>query len=113
MNEAERRSAKPKNIKQTTLRLMRYMKPYKFRFIIVIIAILLSSLSGAFGSYYIGEVLINQCIAGNMQDKLTIVIINLALVYVVGIIASLVYNRVMIVIAHKILNVNFKDKYFF
>ena len=62
--------------------------------VLVIISILVSSFSGAFGSYYIGEVLINKCIAGNMEDQLLSVVFILGSVYLAGIIATLIYNRV-------------------
>ena len=62
MNEAERRSAKPKNVKQTTLRLLSYLRPYRVKFTFVIIFILLSAFAGAFGAYFIGEKLINESV---------------------------------------------------
>lgn len=106
MNEAERRSAKPQNIKQTTLRLFSYLKPYSFRFCVVIVLILVSALAGAFGSYFIGEKLINQCIKynpGNMELLIKTILI-LITAYLIGIFSNLFFNRIMIVIAHNILN---------
>ena len=60
MNEADRRSAKPKDIKATSLRLLSYLKPYTLQFAVVIVFILLSSITGAYGTYFIGEELINK-----------------------------------------------------
>ena len=106
MNEADRRSAKPKNILNTSKRLLGYLKPYKLKFILVIIAILLSALVSAFGSYYVGEIIINECIKGNPHNYELLIkaILLLVAVFTVGIIASLYYNRTMIVIAHRIMN---------
>lgn len=106
MNEGERRSARPKNAKQTILRLLSYLKPYKVKFTLVVIFILLSAIAGAFGSRYIGEVIVNKCIGENPgnTDLLIKSIVILASVYCVGIISTLLFNRIMIVIAHSMLN---------
>ncbi|MBQ7307225.1 MAG: ABC transporter ATP-binding protein [Clostridia bacterium] len=106
MNEAERRSAKPKNVKQTSLRLFSYLRPYRVKFTFVIIFILISAFAGAFGAYFIGEKLINYCIKDNPGnvDLLIKTMLILIAAYVTGILSNLFYNRTMTTIAHHILN---------
>ena len=106
MNEAERRSAKPQNLKKTSLRLIAYIKPYKWQFIFVLLMILLTSVIGSFGSHYIGENIINACIKDRPNDYQFLLqsILILASAFLIGIISAYLYNRIMIVIAHKILN---------
>ena len=41
--------AKPKNAGRTILRVLSYLKEYKFRFIIVLICILIGSVAGVIG----------------------------------------------------------------
>lgn len=106
MNEAERRSARPENLGKTSLRLLSYLKPYKFRFTLVLISIFLSALAGAYGSYFIGEKIINYCIKDN-PNNMDILVKSISIligIYVVGIVSSFIYNRTMILIAHSILN---------
>ncbi len=92
---------KAKNPKQTFGRLLGYMKPYRGTMILVIICILLSSLATALSSYSL-EPLINNYIAPLVGSEnpdyvsLIIFLAGMAVVYVIGIVSSFLYNYLMV-----------------
>ena len=90
----------PKTIK----RLLSYMKPYRGRLVFVMICILLSSLASAASAMFL-ESLIDDYIMpmlGEDQPVFTGLIhalCTIGVVYIVGILATLFYNRTMVTIA--------------
>lgn len=89
-------------------RLLSYIgKGYKLKFCFVIFFIIISSLAGVAGSLFI-EILIDDYIAPLMGSENPVftplfrAILIMALIYVIGIIANLLYNRFMITIAQGI-----------
>ena len=92
---------KAKNPKNTILRLLSYMKPYRVTMVFVVICILLSSLASAISSYSL-EPLIEDYIKPMSGSKnpdfapLIKFLIGMAIVYVVGIVSSFLYNFLMV-----------------
>ncbi|MGN0166303.1 MAG: ABC transporter ATP-binding protein [Lachnospiraceae bacterium] len=88
----------------TVKRLLSYMKEYRGRLVIVIICILLSAVASAASSMFL-QVLIDSYIVPLLGENnpvftgLIKALIVIAVVYLVGIIATLIYNRVMVSIA--------------
>lgn len=95
---------RPKVSSNTVKRLLSYIFHYKLRFFFVLICILISALTNVASSLYI-ETLIDDYIspllldANPVFDALLRSILTMACVYAVGIICSLLYNRLMVTIA--------------
>jgi ATP-binding cassette subfamily B protein len=94
--------------KKTIKRLMQYFKKYRFKFSIVLICIILSSAASVAGSIFI-KVLIDNYISPLLLSSnpvfagLLKALGFMASIYIVGIISSLIYNRIMVTIAQGIL----------
>lgn len=99
---------RPKVSSNTVNRLLSYIFHYKLRFFFVLICILISALTNVASSLYI-ETLIDDYIspllldANPVFDALLRSILTMACVYAVGIICSLLYNRLMVTIAQGVL----------
>ncbi|MBR2986913.1 MAG: ABC transporter ATP-binding protein [Clostridia bacterium] len=52
-----RMKGKPKNAKATVLRIMSYLKPYRFRFVLVFFCMFLSTVTSLFGSYMLAPII--------------------------------------------------------
>ena len=91
---------KAKNPKQTMLRLLSYLKPYKGTMILVVVCILVSSLATALSSYSL-DPLINDYIEPLIgQDnpaysKLAGFLVVMAAIYLLGIVSSFLYTFLM------------------
>ena len=92
----------------TLKRLLGYLSVYKTRVILVVICILLSAIANVMSSLFIQR-LIDDYIspllleANPVFDALFRAIVQMACIYVIGILASLIYNRTMAVISQGIL----------
>ena len=92
---------KAKNSKKTLLRLLSYLKEYRFRFVFVFVCILLTTLAGVKGSLFLRE-LIDDYITPLLAQKnpnfsgLLNAIFQMALIYLAGILTNLMYNLVMV-----------------
>ena len=95
---------------KTVLRLLKYVfTTYKLQFFIVLVAIIVSSIASVLGIQFIQRLIDNYIVPliGNQNPDFTLLlqaILNMAVIYVVGIVASYVYNRLMINISQGILN---------
>ena len=90
-----------KNPKKTLSRLFGYMKPYKGTMIVVVICILLSSFATALSSYSLDPLINNyiQPLTGSTDPDFTPLIrflCTMALIYLVGIGSSFLYNYLMV-----------------
>ena len=96
------------NTGKTIKRILSYMKKYKFRFIFVLICILLSAVANVAGSMFIGTLIDDYItpLLGSTNPVFTGLlkaICVMGIVYVVGILATLFYNRTMVSIAQGVL----------
>ena len=92
---------KAKNPKQTILRLLSYMKPYRGTMILVILCILIGSLATALSSYSLDPLINNYIVPLTGQenpDYLPLVrfLVAMGIVYVLGIVSSFLYNYLMV-----------------
>ena len=100
---------KNKNKGNTTKRLLSYIgKSYKLYFAIVIICILFSAIAGVIGSLFLRVVIDDYITPLLTQDNpvftgLLRVVLGMATIYILGVIATLFYNRMMVTIAQGIL----------
>ena len=92
---------KAKNPKKTLLRLLSYMKPYRFTMILVVVCILMASLATALSSYSL-DPLINNYITpmSGVENPdfapLIRFLVYMAAVYLAGILSSFLYNFLMV-----------------
>ena len=92
---------KAKNPKKTLLRLLSYMKPYRFTMILVVVCILMASLATALSSYSL-DPLINNYIKpmSGVENPdfapLIRFLVYMAAVYLAGILSSFLYNFLMV-----------------
>ena len=99
---------KPKPNKETIKRLLSYFGEYKVQFTIVIICIIISALVGVAGSMFL-QTLIDDYItplllqANPVFNELLKVIIIMAGVYFIGVMATFLFNRLMVNISQGIL----------
>ncbi|MCD7866064.1 MAG: ABC transporter ATP-binding protein/permease [Clostridiales bacterium] len=97
-----------KDVRGTTKRLLSYLGIYKARFILVICCIVFSAITTALASLFI-QSLIDDYILPLLSAEnpdfsgLLAYIIRMAVIFAVGVVAAVIYNRVMVTIAQGIL----------
>ncbi|MEA4973314.1 MAG: ABC transporter ATP-binding protein [Candidatus Metalachnospira sp.] len=99
---------KLKNAGTTIKRLLSYIGDYKFRFIFVIICIIISAVVGVMGSMFIKTVIddfITPMLSTGSTDfsGLLSAIIKMGIIYVIGILATLLYTRTMVAISQGVI----------
>ena len=92
---------KAKNPKKTLARMLSYLKPYRFTLVLVVICILLSSLATALSSYSLDPLIEDYIKPLSSQENpdfapLVKFLIGMAIVYVVGIVSTFLYNLLMV-----------------
>ena len=98
-----------KDNKKTIKRLLSYItKEYKFRFFLVVVCILISAIAGVMGSMFIRIVIDDYItpLSGQSQpvfSGLLKAILSMGVVYLLGILATLFYNRIMVSISQGVL----------
>ena len=103
-----KKPSRPQVNPNTLKRLLGYLSVYKTRVVLVIICILLSAIANVMSSLFIQR-LIDDYIspllleANPVFDALFRAIVQMACIYVIGIVASFIYNRTMAVISQGIL----------
>lgn len=108
---------KPKLDSKTAKRLMGYIfKEHKAMFFIVLVCIVISSISSVMGSLFIKNLIddyITPLLAESnpVLDGLFNAVVTMAVVYVVGVLASLLYSQLMVTIAQKVLK-DIRDEMF-
>ena len=108
------RKNRPKNLKQTIQRLFVYIRPFKVRFAFVVIFVILSCGANVAGVYFL-KPLINNYISpyiGQQNPDLSNFVnalMLMACIYMIGIISTYMYNRLMMTISLKVLNNIRKD----
>ncbi len=109
--------SKPKNVKQTVKRLLGYVMQKKIQLVIVLVFLLISSLAGVAGTYMLKPVVnsLVPLIGTNPGVAQMSVFIKLLLlmcaIYLSGVVASYVANRLMVYISNGILNTVRRDMF--
>lgn len=98
----------PKDAKKTLKRLMSYLGKYKFRLILVMVMILVSAFASAASSMFMGTLIDDYIVPLTKMSNpvftgLIKILIVMACIYIAGILATLFYNRIMVVVAQRIL----------
>lgn len=99
---------KPKDTRQTLLRLISYMGHYKRWLFVVGIMVIVSSLANIFGTYMLKPI-INQYILPRDVPGLLKAMLLLGVIYLTGATATLGYNRLMVKTSQKIVKEIRKD----
>ena len=101
---------------KTLKRLMSYILRYKARFFVVLVCILISSVAAVASSLFL-KTLIDDYITPMIRDKsdlfaeLARAILIMAVIYIIGIFATLFYNRIMVTVAQGVLK-DIRDEMF-
>lgn len=107
---------RPKLDKETMNRLLGYLKDYKFRFTLVLLCIVISAIAGVAGSMFL-RIVIDDYIMPLLQSAvpdfsgLFGAVVTMGVIYLLGICATYLYNRNMVVISQGILK-EIRDKMF-
>jgi ATP-binding cassette subfamily B multidrug efflux pump len=107
-NKGHGKIEKPQNAKATLKRLLKYMLAYRWQLIVVTICIIIGSLAGVAGTYFI-KPLINDYIVpfiGQQNPDLSgflRLIMIMAGIYAAGIVATYIYQRLMLQISTGVL----------
>lgn len=97
-------SGGPAYDRKTIARLFSYMKAYRGRLLLVVVCILISAVAGAAGSLFL-QVLIDEHIAALLVSPdpvftgLLRALAGMAVIYLAGVAATLLYNRLMVTVA--------------
>ena len=108
--------AKPKNTKQTFIRLIGYLGRSKALLAAVFLFVAISSVAGITGTYFLKGITDNILLPliGSELTKETLMplaktLIKLACIYLLGVAASYSYSRIMLQVSQKTLNIIRKD----
>lgn len=107
---------KPANPMKTLMRVMSYMSKNKFQLILVVILVLFCSGAQVLGNYYLKPI-INDYIApmigvapeNRVYSGLIGMLVQLAIIYIVGVISGYAYKYIMMVLSNRALNEMRKD----
>jgi len=108
--------AKPKDLRKTVGRLLKYLSKDKLRLLLVALCIVISSLAGISFTYFFQPMIDDYIVPFIGMKNVDIsgfgaMILLLAFIYVIGIISNYAYSRIMLKITHRtLLNVR-KDLY--
>jgi len=104
-----RATGKPKDIKKTVKRLFSYLAPYKFRLVLVVVCMLLSTGASLIGSYILRPI-INGLVGANELtfagitfnnplEYIAAILTVVSVIYLVGVISSYLQSRLMLSIS--------------
>ena len=99
---------KPKNMSATIRRVLGYLKNYRWRFVIVLICIVMTAVSSVAGSLFMEPLIddyIKPLVLADNPDfsGLLRAIMLLGILYLLGMLATLVYSQLMVIISQGIL----------
>ena len=109
--EAPKGPPKPKDTKQTFMRLLGYLGKSKKLLFIVFLCVAVSALAGIVGTYFLKDItdnillpLIGKPLTAETVAPLAKTLVILACVYLVGVVASYCYSRIMLHVSQNTLN---------
>lgn len=103
-----RRFEKPKDTKSTLSRMLKYLFRNKFLLMLIIIFLILNSGSMLIGSYFLKPLINKYIIPGDFKG-LAIGLAELGIIYMAGVIAAYLENRLMVKVAQRTTNSMRKD----
>jgi ATP-binding cassette, subfamily B, multidrug efflux pump len=108
MSKKVKKTKSKKLDRQTVKRLISYIAHYKLQFLLVLLFIIISAMAGVAGSVFLRLVIddyIQPLLVAETPDfsGLLYAVAMMGLVYLAGVVATLLYNRMMVVIAQGVL----------
>lgn len=110
MRQKQMPMAKPKNPLKTLGRVLAYIGDYKFLFILVVIAIIISSLAQVIGTTILQKIIDNALMpivkhgySAALMSSFIQMLLIMAIVYLLGAVCTYTYSRMMLVISTKTL----------
>ncbi len=94
-------SKKPRNLVYTVKRLLSYMGRHRLSLLLVAVMVIISVLCNLLGTYMISPV-INSLVSGGGMNALVKGVLITALIYLIGVLASLGYSQIMAIASQKI-----------
>ena len=94
--------AKPKNVGKTVLRILSYMKDFRFRLVVVFFAVIMSAGASVAGTYFLKPLIDNLYETHDMM-QFAKMLGALGIVYSVGALSLFGYQRIMLVVATRTL----------
>ncbi|MDO4595078.1 MAG: ABC transporter ATP-binding protein [Tissierellia bacterium] len=101
---------KPQGISKSIFRLLKYVFEYKILMIITILCVIISTLTNIFGVALIQPIIDNYILKNDISGLLSM-IIKLSLIYLVSVVTSVLYARIMVRIAESVTR-NLRDNLF-
>lgn len=101
---------KPKDTKASIIRLLRYLEKYKFFVLIAFICVVISTGANLVGSYMLRPI-INGLVENADLGQLALSLLLMGSIYLIGVVASYVQQRVMIWVSQSVLK-NIRDDLF-
>ncbi len=95
---------RPTNVKATLKRLLKYLAPYKFLLLLVMVAILFSAAASIAGGYFLKPLFNNYVVPFIGQENPDLsgfvrLMLVMACIYLVGAASTYIYNRLMLVVS--------------
>lgn len=98
-----KRRAKPEDLKKTLLHLLRYVGHHKLAVTLIAVCVCISALTGLVGTYLLKPVINRYILPGDIPG-LVRTVVYMALMYGAGVLACLLYNRMMVKVAQQIVS---------
>ena len=95
---------KPKNSKQVILRLWSYLRQQKILVFVILVLVLINTGSTLAGSYLLRPIINHYIIPHNIPGLINMIFLLLG-IYIIGSLAGIWLNRLMIVVAQKTVNI--------
>ncbi len=96
-------NVRPENAKKTLLHLFRYLGHHKAELSVIILFVCINAAAGVAGTYLLKTVINDTIIPGDLQ-KLVWMISLMGLIYAAGVVACLIYNKLMVRISQKVVS---------
>ena len=100
MSKGSKGMPKPKNMKQTLGRLMRYLGKYKLALVAVSFLIIINSISMVAGVFFLKPIINNYILPGDFVGLAKMLVV-LAVIFIIGALSSFAYARIMVHIGQK------------
>lgn len=94
-------SIRPKNTKKTLLHLFRYLGHNKTALFFIVLLVCINAVSSVIGTYLLKDVINKTIIPGDILGLVKILIF-MGILYAAGVLACLLYNRLMVRISQKV-----------
>lgn len=97
------RSARPENAKKTLLHLFRYLGHYKTALFFIVIFVCINAASLVAGTYLLKDVINKTIIPGDIPGLVRMLVL-MGAIYAAGVLACLLYNKLMVHISQKVVS---------